>query len=282
MPRVRVVVAAYRQEAFLRRTLRGWLRQTEGDFAVTVADDGSGPATAALVRDVAVEAAARGVALEHVWHEDLGFRKNRILNEAIRRDDEASLFVFTDGDCIPPATFVERHLAAHAPWTFAVGGAVRLAEDVSRTLDEAAIDAGRHEGLATAADRRDAARRARKSLWGVRLRRRNRPKILGLNMAFGRDLLEALNGFDERFTTWGLGEDSDLRDRAMRLRRRPHVEVLYGRNDVVHLWHPPSPGGRAASRAYYDTPRPVRCVLGLRPAADGGSAARSAPPDARP
>ena len=82
-------------------------------------------------------------------------------------------------------------------------------------------------------------------------------------MAWSRDLLEALNGFDERFTTWGLGEDSDLRDRAMRLRPRPHVAVMYGVNDVVHLWHPPAPGGRAASRAYYETSRPIRCELGL-------------------
>ena len=268
MADVRVVVAAYQQAAFLRRTLRGWLRQTDPGFALTVADDGSGPETADVVAAFASEAAGQGLVVDHVWHEDRGFRKNRILNEAIRCDGSSSLFVFTDGDCIPPARFVERHRAAHAPWTFAVGGAVRLGPAESAPLDEAAIDAGRHEGLATAADRRDLARRARKSRWGVRLRRRNRPKILGLNMAFGRDLLEALNGFDERFVTWGLGEDSDLRDRAMRLRPRPHVAVLYGTNDVVHLWHPPAPGGRAASRAYYDTPRPVRCIVGLHPPAD--------------
>ncbi|MGE0191790.1 MAG: glycosyltransferase [Planctomycetota bacterium] len=263
MPRARVVVTAYRQERALEITLRGWLRQTTRDFALTVADDGSGPETAELVAAFGEEAKAQGLAVDHVWQADEGFRKNRILNEAVRRDRDASLFVFTDGDCIPPATFVERHLAAHEPWSFAVGGAVRLDEVRSAALDKAAVDAGAYEDLATDEDRRDLAKRARKSRWGTWLHRRNRPKILGLNMAWSRDLLEALNGFDERFVTWGLGEDSDLRDRAMRLRPRPRVAVLYGTNDVVHLWHPPAPGGRAASRAYYDTPRPVRCEEGL-------------------
>ena len=41
-----------------------------------------------------------------------------------------------------------------------------------------------------------------------------------LNFAMDRGLFEALNGFDERFVGWGY-EDSDLRDRAMRLGRVP-------------------------------------------------------------
>ena len=94
------------------------------------------------------------------------------------------------------------------------------------------------------------------------LRRRNRPKVVGLNLAVDRGLFEALNGFDERFVGWGL-EDSDLRDRAMRHRPRPRVKVLYDRNDVFHLWHAKDRSVRRANRAYYDTPRPVRCEVGL-------------------
>ena len=74
--------------------------------------------------------------------------------------------------------------------------------------------------------------------------------VKALNMAIDRALFEALNGFDERFESWGVGEDSDLRDRAMRLRPRPRVKVLYGVNDVFHLWHPRS-GRRDQSQIYY-------------------------------
>ena len=82
-------------------------------------------------------------------------------------------------------------------------------------------------------------------------------------MALDRDLFERLNGFDERFESWGLGEDSDLRDRAMRLRPKPRVKVLYTRNDVYHLWHPIGVNQRAESERYYRTERPIRCERGL-------------------
>ncbi|HIG04401.1 MAG TPA: hypothetical protein EYQ08_01515 [Planctomycetes bacterium] len=66
------------------------------------------------------------------------------------------------------------------------------------------------------------------------LRLKNRPKVLGLNMAMDRALFEDLNGFDEKFVGYGL-EDSDLRDRAMRRSPRPRVVNLYGEKDVYHL-----------------------------------------------
>ncbi len=261
--RAHVILAAYEQLPLLRLTLRGYLRQTVRDFHLTVADDGSGPETGAHLAGFAGEARARGIGFRHVWQEDRGFRKARILNEAVRRGDAEPLLIFSDADCVPPAAFVERHLAVHEPRSFQVGGVVRLARAESDALGEAEIDAGRHEGLVGPADRRDLRRRARKSRFGLWLGLRNRPKVLGGNLAVDRELFEALNGFDENFEGWGY-EDSDLRDRAMRLRPRPPVKLLYGVNDVFHLWPlATQPGGRENNRAYYETRRPVRCLRGL-------------------
>jgi GT2 family glycosyltransferase len=270
--RAHVVLAAYEQLPLLRKSLRGYLRQTAPEFSLTVADDGSGPETAAFLEDVRKEAARRGIELRHVWQEDRGFRKARILNEAVRRAGSGDLFVFSDADCVPPARFVERHLAAHRPRSFHVGGVVRLDAAESGALSESDIDAGVHESLVTPARRRELRRRQRKSRWGMRLRLPNRPKVLGGNLALDRELLEALNGFDEAFEGWGY-EDSDLRDRAMRLRPRPRVALLYGRNDVLHLWpEAPRRVGRERNRAYYRTRRPARCERGLRRGDDASPA----------
>lgn len=261
-PHAVVVVTTYNQVPLLRPALRGYLRQTTTDFHVTVADDGSREDTRAFLEEIAPEFEARGIGFQHVWHEDRGFRKTRILNEAIRLSPRAPLLIFTDGDCVPPAHFVETHIEVHEPMSFHVAGAYRLDRETSAALDEAAVDAGRYEGLGLPENRRELRKKARQSRWGTRLGRRNRPKILGLNMAFDRGLLEALNGFDEAFEDWGVGEDSDMRDRAMRLRPKPRVKVLYTRNDVYHLWHPVSKD-LSASRRRRATDRPVRCVKGL-------------------
>jgi GT2 family glycosyltransferase len=268
-PRARVIIATYNQVPLLRLVLRGYLRQTTNDFSLVLADDGSGPDQAAFLRTIEPEFVARGIRFEHVWHEDLGWRKNKIMNEAVRCAGDEALLIFTDGDCIPPPYFIERHLEVHEPLSFHVAGAFYLSEEISKRLTEADVDAGAYEGLGTPRDWKVLRKKARKSRWGTLVRRRNRPKVLGLNMAFDRKLFENLNGFDERFMRPYLGEDSDLRDRAIRHRPRPRVKVLYTVNDVYHLWHTRGPRSRQENRPYYRQKRPVRCVMGLhRPPED--------------
>lgn len=263
MPAAHVILATYNQLPYLRRTLRGYLRQTSTDFHLTLADDGSSDGTEVFAAEIAAAFAQRGIGFSHVAQDDAGFRKARIINEAVRRGPLAPLLIFSDGDCLPPAAYVERHLAVHEPMSFHVGGVWRLTEEQCRDLDEAAIDAGAFEGLRTEKSARDIRKKRRKSIWGTRLRKRNRPKMLGGNFAMDSELFQAINGFDERFVNWGY-EDSDVRDRAMRLRPRPRVKVLYGTNDVYHLWAPTSREARRKdSRAYYETRRPIRCELGL-------------------
>ncbi len=262
-PHARVILACYNQQAYLPRVLRGYLRQTTSDFSLVIADDGSGTEFIAVVNSFAPLFAAKGISFEHIWHEDKGWRKNRIMNEAVRRAGAETLLVFSDGDCIPPATFVEKHLAVHEPGSFQVAGGVRLSEDVTAGLTEADVESGRFESLVTAGEFRYIRKWRRKTTWGTLLRRRNRPKAIGFNMALDRALFEAVNGFDEVFEWPFLGEDDDLRDRVMKLRPRPKVKNLFTLNDVFHLYHGTKSIGRKDHRGYYETKRPIRCVKGL-------------------
>lgn len=258
--RALVVVTTYERLNLLRLALRAWRRQTCLEFSLAVADDGSGPETGEFVRAFAATAP---FPVQHVWWKNEGFRRAGILNESVRRSDGEPLLVFTDGDCVPPADFLAGHLAAHGPRTFAVGGAVKVGQRESAAITEDAIDRGDHERLGTLSDRLDLRWRAWKSRVGVWLRKRRRPKVVGLNIGIDRALFEEVNGYDEAFVGYGL-EDSDLRDRVMSTRPRPTVRVLYGRNDTIHLWHPPAAtAGKQVNLSYYETARPARCVNGL-------------------
>ena len=92
---ISVIVTTYNRDDALAAVLRSLAHQTDPDFEVIVADDGSGQATAALVESWKARIGHRVV---HVWHEDKGFRAAEIRNRAILA--RAALCVFLDGDCI--------------------------------------------------------------------------------------------------------------------------------------------------------------------------------------
>ena len=64
---ISVIVATYNRDDALAAVLRSLARQSDQDFEIVVADDGSGPATARVVEAWALRMAVR---LVHVRHED--------------------------------------------------------------------------------------------------------------------------------------------------------------------------------------------------------------------
>lgn len=132
---ISVIVSTYNNEAWLEKVLEGYQYQTYGNFEVIVADDGSRAATKALIERFQKE---YPVPLRHVWHEDDGYRRQRILNIAIT---EAAMpyILFTDGDCIPRKDFVEVHAKYAEEGYFLSGGYCKLPMKTSEAIDEDAI-----------------------------------------------------------------------------------------------------------------------------------------------
>ncbi len=134
-----VVLSTYEQPAWLEKVLWGYAAQGIRGFELVVADDGSGPETRRVVDRMARET---GLRLRHVWQEDRGFRKCRILNRAILAAGGRYL-VFSDGDCVPRDDFVETHLRLAEAGRFLSGGAVPLPRDLSDRLGREEIRSGR-------------------------------------------------------------------------------------------------------------------------------------------
>ena len=84
-------------------------------------------------------------------------------------------------------------------------------------------------------------------------------------MGFWRDDLVAVNGFDEDYTGWGIGEDSDLGTRLYHLGRAR--KFVYGRAIVYHLNHPQLPKAHvpASQQRLAETiaSGKIRCERGL-------------------
>lgn len=234
---ISVIVSTYNREVALDVVLRALSRQSDRNFEVIVADDGSGPATAGVVRGWAAKTT---LPIKHVWHEDRGFRLSDIRNRGIRASAGAYI-VFLDGDCIARGNFVAAHRRLAEPGWFVTGTRILLSPD----LTDRVLQQGLEPELwalapwLAARSRRQLNRLApllKLRLGPVRKLSAQRWRgARGSNMAFWRADLEKVDGFDGSFSGWGR-EDSDLFIRLI----RAGIHRKDGRfaTGVLHLWHP--------------------------------------------
>lgn len=245
-PVASVIISTYNQPAWLEKVLWGYAAQDRHDFELLVADDGSGEETRACIEALRPQLP---FALQHVWQEDRGFRKCRILNRAIAAS-RGDYLVFSDGDCIPRADFVSAHLRLRRHGRFLSGGYIKLPPDLSARIDRGDIASGRCFELSwlRGGGLRPAPRQLKLAVRGglaglLDAVVTTRPSWNGHNASGWRADLVAANGFDERMG-YG-GEDRELGERlenagitGLRIRHRAVVLHLdhargYVREEVL-------------------------------------------------
>lgn len=231
-----VIVTTYNRPDALAAVLDGYCSQSDHEFWLVVADDGSKEETTEIVRQFARRTP---FTLTHVRHEDRGFRAAAIRNRAVSSTD-ADYIVFTDGDCIPSLNFVKAHKELAEPGYFLGSNRVLLDEAfTSRVLRERfPIHDWRWWEWARAWLRRDVNRLLPLMAfpdWAFRKWSPDRWEgIKTCNLSVWRSDLVRVNGLDESYEGWGL-EDSDLVIRLLRAGVK-HKNARYAAA-VFHLWH---------------------------------------------
>lgn len=129
-PKISVIISTYNAEEWLKKVLWGFNCQIFKDFEVVIADDGSGPKTKELLGEMSENVFYNII---HVWQEDDGFQKSRILNKAVEACN-AEYIIMTDGDCIPREDFVEVHYINKEPGYFISGGYYMLPMNISKLI----------------------------------------------------------------------------------------------------------------------------------------------------
>ena len=262
--RASVVVSTYNAPERLALVLAALARQTHVPDEVLVADDGSGPATAEVVRGWKPPAGCRS---EHVWHEDRGFRKWAVSNEAVRRSSGEWL-IFLDGDSIPHREFVRDHLLDSGRGDVLCGRRVKLGPTLSPRVDLEMVQSGELERLFGPALLGGLFSDNERMGLGLRLPRwlahalHPRPrKLMGVNFSLSRRAFEAVNGWDEEWP--GRRGDRDLDLRLVRGGFR--YAALIQRAVVYHLHHLERPNSEAIQRRVAEEERAmrVRCAQGL-------------------
>ena len=255
--RISLIISTYERPQALEKVLRGVAAQARPPDELLLADDGS----TAPTREVIERWRARLPGpVHHLWHPDEGFRKTVILNKAVAAAT-GDYVVLLDGDCVPHPAFVADHHALAEANHWVQGRRCFIKEPYVDQFDPGDTSIwqwllrGRISGVA-------------KSLrlpFPVLRYDQHQRGIIGCNMGFWRADLVAVNGFDEAYTGWGIGEDSDLGTRLYHLGR--WRKFVYAHAVVYHLNHPALPRDHfpASQQRLAETIRTnrVRCEQGL-------------------
>ena len=239
---ISVIVTTYNRPDALTAVVRALLDQTDTNFEVVIADDGSSPSTQDALRVFRGMSHAAGLKkLIHAWQPDDGFRASAARNLGVFAS-RGEYLIFLDGDCIPRQDFVARHRMLMERGFMVSGSRVLMSERLTKILLSSERDKPAHH----------------RSIWYWLMQRLrgNANKIVPLlgfpdtslrhyrsvkwsrikscNLAIWRDDYIATDGFDESFVGWG-HEDADLVLRLARLGIRRKGGAFA--TEVFHLWH---------------------------------------------
>lgn len=231
-----VIISTYNQPLWLQKVLWSYEAQTESDFEIIIADDGSTNDTKNIINEFIENSQLN---IKHVWQEDNGFRKTKILNKAIL-ESSSTYLIFTDGDCIARKDFVATHLKMQKKNCFLSGGYFKLSKSISKLISKETINTQFcfdtnwliKNGLNKTFKTNKLTSSGFKE-WFLNTFTPTKATFDGMNVSgWKRDIL-AVNGFDERME-YG-GEDRELGERLM----NKGIRFLQVRYSVVcvHLHH---------------------------------------------
>jgi len=238
--KITVIVPTYNRPKALKLCLLSLARQSVLPHEVMIADDGSTSETHDMVNEMQ-QYLKQILPIKHVWHEDRGFRKPKILNEAVRQST-GDYLVFIDGDCMAHRHFVRSHREQSGRDAILSGKRVEIGKELTEQL------LARGSVLNTFSPRlvwdsfRGGSRKVEeafmiRSPFLRKITHRDRitdDGVWGCNFSLYKDLFIAINGCDEDFLDGSI-EDNDLGIRV--LNQGKQVRSVRGLAVIFHLWH---------------------------------------------
>lgn len=250
-----LIISVYNDIKTLILILEALKIQTEKEFEVIVADDGSDNDFVERLREYIGKSPYK---ITHLWHEDKGWRKEIILNKAIVAST-TNYLIFIDGDCIPHKRFIEEHLSL-AKKGFAIGGRrVMLSEELTKKVTPQLIASGKlhtyllprvlWQGITGKIRHAEEIIRITNKWLRKKLFKERLHDLLGCNFSIHKDDFLKINGFDERFAHPSVGEDTDIEARLNRIgiycKVERHIITVY------HKWHKLNHSGAENNAQYF-------------------------------
>lgn len=242
MANASLIISVYNKVHELELILLALGNQSYKNFEILIADDGSSSEMNRFINDYKK---LKNLEIKHIYQEDIGFRKNKILNKAIK-DAGTDYLLFIDGDCIPHSDFIKEHFLNRKENTVLCGRRVNLGVGLSGQITKESILNREFQkiGLKHFKDSLQKKKTGTNYIEeGLILRNKvlrkiflnKTPHLLGCNFSIEKKLIEKINGFDENYIGPGIGEDSDIEYRLT----LAGAEFKSLRNKAVlfHMYH---------------------------------------------
>ncbi len=199
--KISLIIAFYKNIAALELIIKALQKQTFQNFEVIIAEDDCNPETLENISHIKIPQR-----IKHVFQDqDLGFRKNKILNEAIKIA-EGDFIVFIDGDCIPHKNFLKIYSLKASERTVLFGRRILLSEKITHKL----YAHKQLKDLTFWSLWTSKSKKIKYSFYFPFFQQIRKIGIVGSNWGLYKKHLLAINGFDEDYITAGVGEDNDI------------------------------------------------------------------------
>jgi glycosyltransferase involved in cell wall biosynthesis len=204
---VNVFVSVYKNIPFLRKVLDSIEKQVYKNFTVTIAEDGCLEEMRNFIAKLDYS-----FSISHLYQEDKGFRKNKILNEGLKKNT-AELCVFIDGDCILHPKFIYEYVKCFDGSSVMFSKRTNLDHKTTQVLlNSETIKPSKWTMIINKSTRvEDSFYLPFKPVLTTK-----KPRLMGCNMAIPFSTLKLINGFDEDYEITGYGEDCDIEWRMLK------------------------------------------------------------------
>jgi glycosyltransferase involved in cell wall biosynthesis len=228
---VSLIISFYKNIPALDLILKSLGRQSCKDFEVIIAEDADNKETKVFLDEQRLKYFFH---IEHVWHEDVAFRKTKINNDAVKVSKSEKL-VFIDGDCVLHSKFIETYNTCIEEGKYFYGRRVMLGPKITDKLYASRNLKYFNLPRLLLSDSKE----KQEALYIPfrRSRTNDSREIWGCNWGVLKKYLVGVNGFDEDYTKPCFGEDLDV---GWRLKAQFGLKLTSLKNRAIqyHLHHP--------------------------------------------
>ncbi|MBF04313.1 MAG: glycosyl transferase [Flavobacterium sp.] len=228
-PKCSLITPTYNWPQALELLLLSIKNQTVLPNEVIIADDGSRHETTDLISKFQKDFP---VPLIHIWHEDNGNQKPKIMNKAIAKA-QYDYIIEIDGDIIMHKDFVKDHLKNAKEGQYLFGSRVNIKKQIldsiftNKTIIFNLFSKGIKKRLRTL--------RIPFLMLFEKQHTQISKKLRGCNMSFWKKDFIQINGFNESLIGWGV-DDSEMIQRLHNIgivgKRLKHSGIVF------HIYHP--------------------------------------------